>query len=185
MTVPVACREWLEAEGFDVSGVPQDLLESSGDPPGDAAGYRLMPLPSLVVVHHSATDSGSARLFRCLHRALNGWVDVGYHFVIGNGKGSGDGEVEPGRPLSVRGAHARGSNHCSIGVCLVGNFEETTPTVKQMSALGSLLRDLTGRFGIGPGDVLLHRSVPGCSTVCPGAGLTLDAVLESAGFSVT
>jgi N-acetylmuramoyl-L-alanine amidase len=185
MTRRASCRDWLTEQGFDTGGITDRVLDDAADPPGDTGVYRLMPLPSQIVVHHSATGSGSTRLFRCLHRAVNGWADVGYHYVIGNGAGSGDGEVEAGRPAGVRGAHARGSNHCSLGVCLVGNFEETSPTAAQMKALGELLRDLMRRHGLGPGDILLHRSVKGCDTVCPGRGLTLGAVLESTGGSPT
>jgi N-acetyl-anhydromuramyl-L-alanine amidase AmpD len=185
MTLRKSCREWLAEQGFDTGGISDRILDEAGNPPADSGVYRMMPLPSQIVVHHSATASGSARLFRCLHRAVNGWADVGYHYVIGNGTDSGDGEVEAGRPAGVRGAHARGSNHCSLGVCLVGNFEETFPTAAQLRVLGELLRDLMLRYGLGPEDILLHRAVKGCDTVCPGRHLTLGAVLESTGGSAT
>lgn len=56
------------------------------------------PETSAVILHHSATPDGSVSLFRVLHRAVFGWDDVGYHFVIGNGSFSPDGAVEEGRP---------------------------------------------------------------------------------------
>ena len=185
MTPAVPCREWLLQQGFSVDGITDAVLDESEKTPAGQSLYRLMPLPSMIVVHHSATDSGSTRLFRCLHRAVNGWTDIGYHFVIGNGTDSGDGVVETGRPLGFRGAHAKGSNHCSIGVCLVGNFQETWPTERQTEALGRLLDDLLDRFRLGPGCVLLHREVHGCRTVCPGENLTRAMVLESRGRTRT
>jgi hypothetical protein len=173
-----SCREWLESQGFHAEDVTGAGLEEKADPPS-MPDYRLMPLPSMIVVHHSATPSGSARLFRCLHRAVNGWEDIGYHYVIGNGTHSGDGEVEPGRPEGVRGAHARGSNHCSIGICLVGDFESGDPTDTQLASLGALLAELMDRLCIPQSGVVLHRDVKGCSTVCPGRNLPLGRVLGS------
>lgn len=58
-----------------------------------------------IIIHHSATDHGDVESFRRHHRNVNGWIDVGYHYVIDNDP---DGEVQVGRPLAQAGAHARG-----------------------------------------------------------------------------
>ena len=47
-----------------------------------------------------------------------GWSDIGYHMVIDR-----DGEVAPGRPAVKIGAHTKGHNKHSVGVCLVGGFK--------------------------------------------------------------
>ena len=47
-----------------------------------------------------------------------GWRDIGYHLVINR-----DGAIEQGRPLEDVGAHARGYNRDSIGICLVGGVD--------------------------------------------------------------
>lgn len=112
-----------------------------------------------------------------MHRGLNGWSDVGYHFVIGNGTFSGDGEVEEGRPSWARGAHARGGNADSLGICLVGNFDESTPTARQIRSLGRLLRKLLRIHDLAPDDVILHREVRTCRTACPGRNLDRAAIL--------
>lgn len=57
-----------------------------------------------------------------------GWSAIGYHFVILNGRRKSrgkyhpedDGLIETGRPLEVPGAHCRGHNKTSVGVCLIG-----------------------------------------------------------------
>jgi N-acetylmuramoyl-L-alanine amidase len=49
------------------------------------------------------------------HVENNKWKDVGYHYVIKR-----DGEVQSGRPEEEVGAHCKGYNNNSIGVCLVG-----------------------------------------------------------------
>lgn len=128
-------------------------------------------------MHHSATRDGSVGLFRLMHRGLNGWSDVGYHYVIGNGTFSGDGEVEAGRPPWARGAHARGGNADSIGICLVGNFDESAPTPGQLRSLGRLLRRLMRASGLTSEDIILHREVRTCRTGCPGRNLDRAAVL--------
>ena len=130
-----------------------------------------------IVIHHSATETGNAAFFRVLHRVVNLWNDIGYHFVIGNGSLSEDGEVEAGRPLPFQGAHARGANEDSIGICLVGNFNITEPTAAQMNSLGILLRKLMAEYSLSRDSITLHRLVSGSSTECPGKRLNLKKVI--------
>ncbi len=123
-----------------------------------------------IVIHHSATGEGSARAFDRYHRKVKGWKGLAYHFVIGNGTGTSDGAVEVGyrwKSQSV-GAHAgvREYNQYGIGICLVGDFEHSVPTKKQMASLRELLGRLTGRFKIRPENVVRHRDVG--ETKCPG-----------------
>jgi N-acetylmuramoyl-L-alanine amidase len=78
-----------------------------------------------IIIHASATKKGwwegkgveaIRDEFRRWHKAKN-WSDIGYHFVIGT-----DGAVAKGREVSVMGAHVKGKNRSSIGICLVGGF---------------------------------------------------------------
>ena len=125
--------------------------------------------PEYIIIHHSATSEGNAETFRRAHKA-RGWRDVGYHYIIGNGTYSGDGEVETGRPENESGAHcsADGMNFKSIGICLVGNFDIDKPTVAQMEALERLCRDIMARYKIPASKVLGHGEVKGATTNCPG-----------------
>jgi len=103
-----------------------------------------------IIVHCSATkptmDIG-ARDIREWHMA-RGWTDIGYHFVIRR-----DGSVDDGRPVSKIGAHARGHNEESIGVCIVGgvdanNKPDSNYTIVQLNVLVSLVARLKDEFGI-------------------------------------
>lgn len=103
---------------------------------------------NLIVVHCSATpanrDIGAAEIRAMHHR--QGWSDIGYHHVIRR-----DGRVEAGRPEAVAGAHVKGHNARSIGVCLVGGVKpdmtaETNFTAAQYDALEALLRQLAARY---------------------------------------
>jgi len=125
-----------------------------------------------IVAHHSAIQRGNAEIYGNYHMRRGMQNGLAYHFVIGNGNGSGDGEIEMG-PRWFRqqqGGHVRNNevNHRGIGICLVGNFEESRPTQRQTASLTALvayLRELvpnTTRFAV-------HREIDGRNhTLCPG-----------------
>jgi len=120
-----------------------------------------------LVVHHSVMDEGddasTLQEIQRLHRQDRAWADVAYHFFIGK-----DGAVYEGRALDVRGTHVAGYNTGSIGVCLLGNFMETTPTAEQFSALRALGKWLALRLQLT--HLAGHRDFNSI-TVCPGENL--------------
>ena len=72
-----------------------------------------------IIIHCTATAEGrdvSVADIRRWHKA-RGFVDVGYHYVVYL-----DGSVHEGRPLAQVGAHCRGHNAHSVGVCYVGGL---------------------------------------------------------------
>jgi hypothetical protein len=103
-----------------------------------------------IVIHCSATIEGEdkdAAWIRNLHVEKNGWSDIGYHFVV-----KLDGTVEKGRPLERPGAHVRGHNSDTIGVCYIGGLDKTgqpkdTRTEEQKLALNRLIMQLRSMFG--------------------------------------
>jgi len=124
-----------------------------------------------IVLHHSATDVGNAESFGRYHREDRGWENgLGYHFVIGNGRGSGDGKLEIGERWlrQLPGAHAGDTelNRRAIGICLVGDFRHSRPTRRQLRTLMKLLTALCSTYGISPENVLKHSDV--ALTECPG-----------------
>jgi len=167
--------EWVRENSHGPVTADDEQLNAAGRRPGSSV-YRHLEGARRIIIHHSATETGCARVFRSLHRAVNGWVDIGYHFVIGNGSLSRDGDVEEGRPAWAVGAHARHNNEDSIGVCLVGDMNLHPPTEEQLRSLGRLMATLMARHGLGPEDLYLHGDLPGCSTECPGSHLTLELV---------
>ena len=70
-----------------------------------------------IIIHCSATppsmDVGAKEIDKW-HRQ-RGWRKIGYHYVI-----TRDGDIQEGRELDEIGAHCRGLNSTSVGVCLVG-----------------------------------------------------------------
>jgi hypothetical protein len=131
-----------------------------------------------IVVHHSATHKGCAAVFDQWHRNHNGWDELGYHFVIGNGTYTGDGDVEVGSrwPKQKHGAHCKVGqdetyNDFGIGICLVGNFEKEWPSEAQMRSLARLVDYLSARFEIPDSHIVGHGDVD--DTRCPGRHFSL------------
>ena len=128
-----------------------------------------------IIVHHSATSNGNVAIFDKKHREENHWEGVAYNFVIGNGTDSGDGQVEVTFRWrgQLTGAHCKTPNNWGnekgIGICLVGNFDYTSPTTLQMQSLLKLVRFLQNRYRIPKSRVYSHGSTPGARvTDCPG-----------------
>jgi len=136
-----------------------------------------------IVIHHSATPTGSAAMFDKMHKD-KGWDELGYHFVIGNGTNSGNGQVEVGgRWRSQKwGAHAKTAdnryNDYGIGICLVGNFDVEKPTAAQQQSLAKLVAFLEKNYRI-PGDrVIGHGETK--ATECPGRYMNIAQVRNQA-----
>ena len=99
----------------------------------------------LIVIHCTATrankDFTLEALRRC-HVVENHWSDIGYHFYIRK-----DGTIYPCRPPSKVGAHAKGYNAHSLGVCYEGGLDAKgqpadTRTTWQKASLIELLKKL-------------------------------------------
>ena len=103
-----------------------------------------------IIVHCSANKAGSALRMADIdriHRTQNGWNGCGYHYVIPT-----DGTIECGRPEQLPGAHCRGHNRHSIGVCYIGGLSPDghapadTRTPAQSTALRRLILQLRVRY---------------------------------------
>ena len=119
-----------------------------------------------IILHSSATPEGrdvSVDTIRGWHVDERGWSDIGYHYVI-----KLDGSLENGRPVERQGAHVRGHNKGSIGVCYVGGYDKNmdpkdTRTEEQKKALAALIVDLMNEY---PGSTL-HGHNEFASKACP------------------
>lgn len=135
-----------------------------------------------IVIHHTAENgvkNGRAadevmRAIYHYHAVSRGWGDIGYHYVI-----APDGTIFEGRSggESVVGAHVYCNNIGTIGVSLMGNFNEADPTGPQIAALGKLLPRLAEKYdldltanstfhGKHTPNLLGHRDLG--ATACPG-----------------
>jgi len=136
------------------------------------------------VIHHSATDCGGAARFDRHHRLNNGWDELGYHFVIGNGTDTPDGAIEVGSRWHKQkhGAHCKTPdnyhNEHGIGICLVGNFQKAPPSAAQLASLRRLAAFLMRETHIRPDQIRTHRGITG-KTACPGRYFSLSALKQS------
>ena len=123
-----------------------------------------------IIIHCSASDFGNAQRIREWHLE-KGWSDIGYHYVINNGKvfkddkinqRVQDGFIEKGRDDSIVGAHTQGQNSNSIGICLIGNKDFTK---EQFNSLNTLLDSLLKAYNLTKNDVYGHYNFS--SKTCP------------------
>lgn len=131
-----------------------------------------------IIVHCTATKvlpHINANDVRRWHME-RGFSDIGYHYLV-----LVDGSVETGRPLSIAGAHCKGHNAHSIGICYVGGVNAKgvpadTRTPAQREALHNLLISLKRQF---PKAVIYgHRDF--AAKACP----CFDATKEYAYLSI-
>ena len=124
--------------------------------------------PEQIILHHSLTEDSqtvSWIAIRRYHTQTLGWAGIGYHFGI---ELVGDHyETLIGRPMNVQGAHTRGQNHNSIGICFVGNFDEEEPNYKQLACGIVLVKSLLEILNLTHKDVKMHRYYADYKS-CPG-----------------
>ncbi len=131
-----------------------------------------------IVVHNSGTRQGNAKAFEYYHRRVRKMPNgLAYHFVIGNGTSSGDGEIEVGSRWTrqINGGHVHSDylNNIALGICLVGDYNRDAVTARQLAALDELIRYLRQRVGKIDRQwaiVKAHRAInpPRWPTDCPG-----------------
>ena len=131
-----------------------------------------------IIVHNSGTRQGNARVFDYYHRHVRRMQNgLAYHFVIGNGTSTGNGQIEVGdrwrRQINGGHVHSDYLNNISLGICLVGDFNRDQPTRAQLDACEELiryLRDRCGKTERGSIPVKPHREMnpPRWATDCPG-----------------
>lgn len=169
----------LQKEGFDINTghglfiLPEKLPEKE---------VEIMNKPCKIIIHHSLTKDGDVVDYDAMkryHVNKKGWRDIGYHYVI---EKVGDSyKIIKGRDEKMIGAHTKGENANSIGICLVGNFDIAPPTKEQLEKLYELLQDIFKRHGMLP--IFGHCNFPDPKTghrkTCPGTKFPMEEVIEN------
>ena len=113
----------------------------------------------LLVVHCSDTNDNQnlgALEIHEMHLKF-GWNGIGYHKVINR-----SGKVENGRPEYWMGAHVKGKNNISLGVCLIGRYKFT---VKQFISLERVLKKWKSLYP--EAEIIGHRDTGNTKKTCP------------------
>lgn len=137
---------------------------------------------TLIIVHCSGTLSNrtySKEQMRHDHVTVNGWNDIGYHYYIRR-----DGTVETCRPVVYSGAHAKGYNAHSIGICYEGGLDTQgrpadTRTEEQKMAMWHLVDKLCQQYPTIK-QIVGHRDLPGVKKDCPCFDVKEDFLLSLA-----
>lgn len=136
-------------------------------------------VPRRIILHHSATvDSGTVSWLAIrAHHIARGFSDIGYHFGIEYVKNSAA-RVAPvvmlGRSLLEPGAHTKGANPDSIGICVTGNFDIRAPSAEIEQKVVDLCHWLCILYRIEPSQIYGHRDFAAKS--CPGREFPLSAI---------
>jgi hypothetical protein len=118
-----------------------------------------------IILHHRA-GNGDAESIHNLHLSW-GWIGFGYHFYVRK-----DGSVYRGRPIEMVGAHCKGQNSYSVGICFEGNFENEKMSSAQLKAGQELVSYIKTFYP--NADVKGHRDFD--STACPGKNFPFDTI---------
>lgn len=130
------------------------------------------------IVLHTVGVAGESTVesIRDYHVRVNGWADIGYHFLVHR-----DGSVSTGRALTKAGAHTQGAND-TVGVCVTGNGDVQPWTFRQWQSVLGLLVDTCQEYGFSADQVCGHREAPArlraapTAKMCPGRLVDLDEV---------
>lgn len=118
----------------------------------------------MVIMHCAATPDSSKPEYDFdvddideWHKA-RGWRGVGYHRVIKR-----NGTIQRGREDKEIGAHAKGHNRESIGICYIGSYK---PTKAQLKSIQKLFLEYKEKYGLEIGDWYCHYEF--ANKDCPG-----------------
>jgi hypothetical protein len=164
----VTRAEW-DARPLDLEAPEEFGLFDARSNPEGVLYYpdNLLAVLNTIVVHHSAYPYARPQEVQNLHMDGRGFADVAYHFLIDT-----EGTIYEGRELNIRGAHVQGFNTGSVGIVLLGNFNDEQPGEAQLSSLRGLVDYLRYTYEIRY--LAGHKDYPDQSpdgTECPGDNL--------------
>jgi hypothetical protein len=156
-----------------------------------------------AIIHHSASGNGNSnytdlvRNYYVQHTQVNGWDDIGYNYLI-----AANGDIYIGRDkqglnvkdYQIQGAHYCGKNSGTAGICMIGNYQNLSPTDTSIHSLKKLLSYIFYNEDIVATDSSKHPANganelthiaghrQGCATACPGD--SIFTLLSELGDSV-
>ena len=125
-----------------------------------------------IVIVHSGSSKGSAASIEAEH-VENGYDGLGFHFLVGNGTGMGNGEIHVGQRwldqrdgADLAGTTAGVSSRGMIEVCVVGDGNRKAFSDEQLRRLAQLVAAISEKFEIPSDKIFLHKDIAG--TTSPG-----------------
>lgn len=118
-----------------------------------------------IVIYHSASPYGTPTSLESRQRELTR-QGMGFHFLVGNGAGMGDGDIHVGYRWmdQAEGLHSVGQStqvdpHSAVGICLIGDGNRRPFTRMQVQRLAQLVGSLARELGIDPERVYLQSDL--------------------------
>ncbi|MTI41699.1 N-acetylmuramoyl-L-alanine amidase [Fulvivirga lutimaris] len=198
-------RSRLDMDGDEPCAEPESVDQSEWRSGLQAPNFsRSFSDVEHVIIHHSAGSNTSTNYIQVVrdiylyHTEVNGWSDIGYNYLIDKegtiykGRDPDDGDQD-----NVIGAHFCGKNSGTMGICLLGNFEEgnITPSEEAIESLIKLTSWKLIKESLDPFSSSIHRGEQlntlaghrdGCSTLCPGTNtyVQLESFKEMIGETI-
>ena len=141
-------------------------------------------VPSKIIVHHSLTkDSGTVSwgAIRKFHTETlkRPYKDIGYHAgceLVMSGSELYY-EVLMGRMWTESGAHCRGQNSNSLGICFIGNYDRLAPKKEMLEAGAKVIALWLDLFSLSINDIYSHHNFAPHKS-CPGALFNMETLKE-------
>ena len=142
---------------------------------------ELLKKVEYIIVHHSQRSFDFPAFVKFRHESLREWEDCGYHFMIGSALFDEKPNVYPGRLEKYQGAHVKGYNDKSIGICVLGNFDQEHLTDTQLTLLTDLVCKKAKQYNVPTEKIMGHREFPEVTKTCPGKNIDMDFIRECVG----
>ena len=148
------------AGGLGYGGDMIDLrtsLPSTGEYP-----TRNVEEVTTIVIHHTATNGTGWGPINEFHRQARGWARIGYHFGA-----SWDGRTFWINDIDRTTNQCGGCNSYTIGIAMLGNYDEQEPTKELTDAM---TRTILFLMEIYPNitTIAYHGEIGTTATACPG-----------------
>jgi len=122
-----------------------------------------------IILHHAKSKKCTIKDIENWHIDENGWSGIGYSYFVRK-----DGTVYEGRPINMIGAHTKGFNDVSIGICFEGDFEIEHMNDTQMNTAIKLINFVQETYP----DTVVKCHDDFMRTACPGRYFPIDKIRE-------
>lgn len=135
-------------------------------------------IPKIITVHHSLTrdsETVSWGAIRNYHIETLGWTDIGYHCGVELVESGYQAYYEAllGRMWDVSGAHTRGHNQNSLGICFIGNYDKIPPRKEMLETGAKVIALWLKLFDLSVDDIHSHHNF-NIHKSCPGKLFDMD-----------
>lgn len=122
-----------------------------------------------IVLHHTGVTKDQTIQQIHNYHIGKGWIGIGYNFLVYK-----NGEVYKGRGLEYVGAHCKGYNTHTVGICAVGDFENELMTQEQKQSIVKLISDIFSQYPNKIEFIKGHKEF--AATDCPGKNYPIDEI---------